>query len=365
MAPPSPAHDILIVGGGPAGCAAAIVAARHQLGTLLIEPMETPCSPCCAAWVGPAGVRMCQQLGVDAAAAGAVEFRGVRLWPWDLSTPVDVRDPKLAGWIVHPQSLGTALLASARAAGAQVMRGCVTVIYLGEALATAQLSAERSVTGRVLVIADGAGSATARTGHLSAAPADESAGAQAVLGTPDDEGGLDVILGAGRTIKIATIARHRRQACVTLMTYDSASPATIQLSALLRAAGAAGLLPAAASAAPQPTPMLAGAALEMESHVGKRCLLIGDAGGFVSSFSHDGLYPALRSGWLAAETAARALTAAVLQDELATFSAAWRTELAEYVSMPNTDLGLLLPMVFGNPQMARRLAHAFLLGEPF
>jgi hypothetical protein len=33
--------------------------------------------------------------------------------------------------------------------------------------------------------------------------------------------------------------------------------------------------------------------------------------------------------------------------------------------MPNTDLGLLMPMVFNNPQMSRRMARAFLLGQGF
>jgi len=137
----------------------------------------------------------------------------------------------------------------------------------------------------------------------------------------------------------------------------------VQLQALLAAARAAGLLSATQPLAVSQTVCLAGSALEMESHVGKRCLLIGDAGGFVSAFSHDGLYPALRSGELAAETVAAALRARVLQDELATFSTVWRSELAEYLRMPNTDLGLLMPMVFSNPQMSRRIARAFLLGQ--
>jgi flavin-dependent dehydrogenase len=85
----------------------------------------------------------------------------------------------------------------------------------------------------------------------------------------------------------------------------------------------------------------------------------------VSAFSGDGLYPALRSGVLAAETAADALRGGVLQDELAQFGPRWRADLADYLRMPNTDLGLLLPMVFGNSQIARRVARAFVLGQAF
>jgi hypothetical protein len=33
--------------------------------------------------------------------------------------------------------------------------------------------------------------------------------------------------------------------------------------------------------------------------------------------------------------------------------------------MPNADLSLLMPLVFKNAQMTRRVARAFLLGERF
>jgi len=73
----------------------------------------------------------------------------------------------------------------------------------------------------------------------------------------------------------------------------------------------------------------------------------------------------MRSGWKAAEAADRALKAPVLQDELHSFSSAWRRDLADYLRLPNTDLALLMPLVFNNSQMSGRLARAFLLGQTF
>jgi flavin-dependent dehydrogenase len=363
---PHPAYDLLIAGGGPAGCAAAIAATQHKLRALLIEPHGQPQSTGCARWVGPTGIRLCGELGVDLAAAGASAFSGVRLWPWDLSKPFSIDDAKLKGWIVEPQALGRALLAAARAKGVDVARGSVSAVQRGEDEVVVRLSDERTATGRVLIIADGADTTTAGLAHLPVGHLKGRRGAQAVFAAGDGDARLDVMFGTGRRIRVATVARGRQQACVTLMTRDSEPPATDQLAALLKDARSTGLLqPADARVSAFTVPCLAGAALEMESHVGKRCLLVGDAGGFVSAFSNEGLYPALRSGWLAVQTAARALAAPVLQDELATFSAAWRADLADYIRMPNTDLALLLPMVFTNPQMARRLAHAFLLGTSF
>jgi flavin-dependent dehydrogenase len=365
LASPAQRYDLVIVGGGPAGCAAAIAGRRRQLDVFLVEPQEHPQSRGCPGWVGPAGVRLCQELGVHAARTGAYEFPGLRLWPWDLSGPHEVKDANLAGWNVDPLALGAALLTAAQASGAHLARASVTALQLGEVAVAVQLSDQRTVTGSVLIIADGADSATAGLANFSAVRAESGGSAQALLDAADEKSGLDVILGAGRTVRVATIARHRGQVRVTLLTRDASSPATAQLAGLLANAANAGLLSRCASTTTVPVPCLAGAGLEFESHVGKRCLLVGDAGGFVSAFSNEGIFPALRSGWIAAETAARALSAPVLQDELATFSTAWRTDLADYLHMPNTDLGLLLPMVFNNPQMARRLAQAFLLGQPF
>jgi hypothetical protein len=50
---------------------------------------------------------------------------------------------------------------------------------------------------------------------------------------------------------------------------------------------------------------------------------------------------------------------------LHSFGSAWRRDLADYLRLPNTDLALLMPLVFNNAQMSGRLARAFLLGQTF
>jgi flavin-dependent dehydrogenase len=110
--------DLLIAGGGPAGCAAAIVAGRSGRSVLLIEPRESPRSTACPGWLSPQGVRQCGELGIDPSAAGAVEYPGLRLWPWDLAKPLQTDEPNLTGWCIQPDLLGAALLATARRRGA-------------------------------------------------------------------------------------------------------------------------------------------------------------------------------------------------------------------------------------------------------
>ena len=69
----------------------------------------------------------------------------------------------------------------------------------------------------------------------------------------------------------------------------------------------------------------AGAALEMETHVAKRCLLAGTAGGFCEPVTGQTLYPSVASALLAAQAAAKALDTRDVHAALETY----RTYLAE------------------------------------
>lgn len=367
MAPAEDNYDIVVIGGGPAGCAAARAARRRALRVLIVEQHARPQPRSCPGWLGPAAIEVCQGWGVDVAAVGSA-FRGVRLWSWELRQQVEVDGAELVGCIVDPAALSGALLKAARTAGAALHRpGTVEGLHLGEDRATLRLSDGRTVTGQFVLIADGADSTVAALAHLATARqvVVREGCAAAVFPTPAADPRLDIVLGGGGGLRLITVARAVDATRVMLLTREAARPATAQLQEWAATAQQAGLLPPGPVPLPISLPCLAGTALEMESHVSKRSLLIGDAGGFVASFSNEGIYPALRSGWLAAQTAADALAAPIPQDELAFFSTRWREDLAEYLRMPNTDLGLLLPMVFKNPRMSRRLARAFLLGQAF
>jgi flavin-dependent dehydrogenase len=364
---PAAEYDVVNIGGGPAGSSAALTARARGLSTLIIEASARPEPGVCTGWLGPAAQRCCSAYGVTARDVGGAEFTGLRLRSWDFAHCVDVHDPELTGWVVEPTALSGALFdAAGRAGTTQITAATIDELEIGERLVRVRLKDAAQPAGRVLLIADGATSAASARAQLRPLHAIQQRGgcAFAVADVADAGVGVEVVIAGGRTLKLVSIVRNHTQVRVGLLTRDAATPAAQQLDAFLAAASAADVLPAAAWRA-RPAPDLAGVALEVESHVSKRCIIIGDAGGFAASFSNEGAYPALRSGGLAAETVARALAAPVLQDELATYGATWRAELADYMRMPNTDLGLLMPMVFNNPQMSRRVARAFLLGQAF
>lgn len=361
-------YDLVVVGGGPAGAAAALRALQHKASVLLLEKEQQPRPPVRAGWLGPAGMELCKACGLTAKKAGAARFAGLRLHSWDLKRSTSVQDRELRGWLVIRTVFDAALWNAAAHAGALGLAGVeVQELNLGEDRAILCLSDGRTAAGRVVLIADGAASPTAQMAYLATAAQQSGVpqGAFADYETKQQVARLDVVIGANRAGRLATIVRLGETICVGLVTRAVEEPVEQQLQALCDQAIERGLLPAAGRGTPTRCVCPAGVALDMETHVGKRCLLIGEAGGFVATFSHEEIYPAMRSGWIAADAALRALRAPVLQDELASFGVAWRTELADYLRMPNTDLSLLAPLVFNNEQMSRRVARAFLLGQPF
>lgn len=72
------ATDIFVVGGGPAGLAAAIAARRRGFRVTLADPGRPPIDKACGEGLLPDGVAALGELGVSLDAADACAFRGIR-----------------------------------------------------------------------------------------------------------------------------------------------------------------------------------------------------------------------------------------------------------------------------------------------
>jgi len=107
----------------------------------------------------------------------------------------------------------------------------------------------------------------------------------------------------------------------------------------------------------------AGVALELETHVAKRCLLTGTAGGFADSITGHTLTPSVRSALLAADVALGAADSDETQNILMRFKNSWRKSLASYLRPPNTSLQMLLPLLFANRRIVSKFTRALLYGE--
>lgn len=75
---PPRSADVVVIGGGPAGLAAAIAARRHGLSVVVADRGRPPVDKACGEGLMPDGVAALRAIGVDPAAMHGVPFRGIR-----------------------------------------------------------------------------------------------------------------------------------------------------------------------------------------------------------------------------------------------------------------------------------------------
>jgi flavin-dependent dehydrogenase len=141
----------LIVGGGPAGSAAAIGLARAGMEAELIERSEGPRDIVCGGFLGWDALAALERLGLDPAALGARPIGRLRLISAKRS--LEVALPRMAAGLSR-RTLDEALLAAARTAGAGVRRGkAVRAADLGTR--RVRLDDEEEIESKRLVLATG------------------------------------------------------------------------------------------------------------------------------------------------------------------------------------------------------------------
>jgi flavin-dependent dehydrogenase len=356
--------DLAVVGATPAAVTACLVARQLQLSVLLLAPASESSHPVTPiVWLNQAGVSLLDSLGVSQSDLAAQPFGALNIHTDDLRRTAVVKLDECNGALVDYDAVCSRLIARAVADGAKQLACEITSIGLEDDAVRIGLADGQSFSAAVLCLDDGPVAPICHLARVTSAyehksePLLASATGRCQSGEPS----IHVMLSSAGAEPPAVRIHRGEQFQLTV--WQRSDERGQRLDALVRTmTDASVVLPGSPALQSRACP--AGAALDMHSHVGKRTLLVGETGGFVAEFSADRLHAGLLSGKLAAETVARALAAPLAQDELVTFETAWRTELADYLRMPNTDLSMLLPLVFSeNGQMAQRVARAFLLGE--
>ncbi len=111
----------LIVGGGPAGSAAAITLARGGVQPELVERTAGEHDVVCGGFLGWDALAALERLGLNASSLGARPIQQLRLVSRDRSVEVDL--PRRAAGLSR-RRLDAALLEYAAGAGASIVRGC-------------------------------------------------------------------------------------------------------------------------------------------------------------------------------------------------------------------------------------------------
>ncbi|MFC3125426.1 NAD(P)/FAD-dependent oxidoreductase [Pseudoroseomonas globiformis] len=110
----------LVLGGGPAGAAAALCLARAGLPVTLVEREAAPREKVCGEFLGANAARRLRTLGIDLSALGAVPIGGARLAVGARMAAIGL---PFAAWGLPRAKLDEALLTAARDAGACILRG--------------------------------------------------------------------------------------------------------------------------------------------------------------------------------------------------------------------------------------------------
>ncbi|HPC82269.1 MAG TPA: NAD(P)/FAD-dependent oxidoreductase [Thermoanaerobaculaceae bacterium] len=314
--------DVLVVGAGPAGCAAAITLARAGVAATVLGGPETQPRGC--ELVVPRAVEVLAALGLEpwlGSQARESECTGVRVASADLGRATCLPFPDRPGRVLDRPDLDQALLDAARAAGAEVLPALVAASPAFEGTRLAGVTArgpderEEIITCKALIDASGRSAFLARRmGWGFPYPRHRRSAAWAVYSgvSPPDwapPGELTLIALRDGYLWLAPAAGGRTGVGAVLprrFWEESSGSAERLLGKALGACPAVDWLlsKARAETPPQAAPSLAFRVLDVAGH---GFCMVGDAAGFIDPVVPHGLLAALLGGQSAGLDAAEAL----------------------------------------------------------
>jgi len=366
-------YDMAVLGATPAGCAAAYVLAKRKHSVVLVDSPTTAAESPLADWAPKTFFSLANLPRGLASAAEAVAFSRVVYHNAELTKSVEHVGRVAVGYFVQAGHLAAALKKAALKAGAKVKSvASPPSITLREDYA--ELGGNANVRGQLLLVAmnrprDVIGDLALPVQNVPQPPMVVAALDVPLTGKgkPKQTGGAMHVVENHERTDLGLFFQTGHTVHIRLISTSVASGTRAEeLSSMVHRLQRADLLPAdlalskARGAVWHPP---AGVALELETHVAKRCMLVGTAGGFAESITGQTLYPSVRSSMMAADLASSTLSKPRVQEDLMRFKTAWRKTLADYLRPPNTSLQMLLPLLFVNRQIVPTFTKALLLGE--
>jgi flavin-dependent dehydrogenase len=153
--------DVFVIGGGPAGLAAAIAARQHGLRVVVADGAKPPIDKPCGEALMPDAITALEQLGVAVPAADAYPLRGVRFLGSGLSANASFPSSGY-GLSVRRTTLHRVMIERAAGLGADLLWQSVVTGISGEEVRLGN----RTIRTRWIVGADGANSRLRRWASL-------------------------------------------------------------------------------------------------------------------------------------------------------------------------------------------------------
>lgn len=285
--------DVVVVGGGPAGLAAAIAVAEQNLSVLVLERRSFPPDKACGEGILPPGVRALEQLGLmpSLEASATYKLGGLRFIQ-ENGAAAEVSLPGGGGLGIRRTVLVEALMRRAMSLGAVIHdRSIVTGYSLSDGCAVLRTSSGK-IRARLIVAADGLHSPLRRFAGLdgTTSPRRRFALRQHYRIRPWTDH-VEVYAGRHGEGVVTPVSAHSVVVNYTWehRAFDEPTIATLggNFPAIAWRLGGAPSISTVRGAGPM--------ARSAMRRTATRLVLIGDAAGFVDSISGDGLSIAFNS----------------------------------------------------------------------
>ncbi|MBV8960997.1 MAG: geranylgeranyl reductase family protein [Actinobacteria bacterium] len=318
------AHDVLVVGGGPAGAACAYWLAEAGHDVLLLEKKHYPREKTCGDGLTPRSVRQLHDIGLAEQLTEFHRFDGLRSLAFgrslEMKWPVHPDYPSF-GYVITRKDLDHLVAERAVKAGAQLWQEAEAIspvleggLLRGAVVKRKDTGTTEEVRARYVVVADGGNSRFGRalgTSRERAYPL-----GMAIRGyfesprhdEPWIESHLDIRDKAGNVLPgygwIFPVGDGRVNVGIGLLStfhqWKAVNTSQLMDSFVDYAPKSWGISPETSCGAPTggKLPM----ALSVTPHAGPTYLVVGDAGGSINPFNGEGIAYAYETGRMAAET---------------------------------------------------------------
>lgn len=375
-------YDVLVIGAGPAGSTTAKLAADAGLATLLVDKARFPRHKTCASWINRLAFERFPYLRGHEAELIDSAFHGVTFLDEQLHRRATWSERRPSGYLSLRSKFDNGLKNIALRAGADFREGSgLAALAQTDGRVEIRLENGEPFAGRVLIGADGANSRVAALSGLRQGWSENEAvlcanedlsypGAE-IARRYSERPPLLVGLRFDGLTGYGWVFPKRDYICVGIGGRLRPGERIQDLyNKFFQAAQGRDLLPG--ELAPQkPYYALdpAGAVNKGRPLVRGRVVLVGDAGGFVSGSTGEGIYPAMASARLVVELIQSGFGRGRLEEELARFETVWRPRLGHYLrDLPGGEkreqtvdrMGL----IFRSRLICGLAARAFLYGEP-